>query len=94
MRYHFHIQDGHNMPDQQGTELPSLQAARVEAVERAGAVLQKSAQHFWNGEEWKLDVTDDKGLLMFSLVFVAFESPASRSANPIPAPVPHPDRNP
>ena len=56
--YYFHIEDGQPFPDHEGTDLPNLEAARIEAVRLAGAMLKDSADTFWNGEQWQLRVTE------------------------------------
>jgi hypothetical protein len=38
--------------------------------------LTLDAARFWTGDEWTMDVTDGNGLTLFSLVFMAANSPA------------------
>ena len=58
-RYYFHILDGTSVIDETGVELAGLQAARVEAIELAGAVLREGiSDRFWEGDPWQLVVTD------------------------------------
>jgi hypothetical protein len=73
-RYFFHVHDSVSIFDDEGTDLPDLDAARVEAVRLSGEMLRDHAKQFWNGEEWKLEITDEAGLLLFTLVFVAFNA--------------------
>jgi hypothetical protein len=77
-RYYFHVEDGHSNLDGEGTEFPGLNAARIEAVRLAGAVLGESAETFWNDEQWALRVTDTAGLTLFALEFIAVQAPAVR----------------
>jgi hypothetical protein len=77
-RYHFNVQDGMQYPDTQGTALPNLEAARMEAVERIGALLRDNAESFWNGEKWNMTVTDENRMVMFTLHFLATNSPATQ----------------
>ena len=78
MIYHFNVNDGKSYPDTLGTECASLQDARVEAVERIGRLLAEQAARFWTGSEWSMDVTDPNGLTLFSLMFMAANSPAAK----------------
>ena len=39
-RYHFGSVDGHREPDEEGKELPDLEAAKAHAMEYAGDVLK------------------------------------------------------
>src|SRR4051794_1344210 len=51
-RYFFRVIDGRDIIDSEGTELPSLRAARTEAIQLAGAILHDEGDEFWNGTEW------------------------------------------
>lgn len=75
-RYFFHVHDGEDRPDFEGTELADLETARRQAVITAGCLLRDHAEHFWNGEEWKMEVSDDSGQTLFVLMFVAVSAPA------------------
>jgi hypothetical protein len=71
-RYLFHVHDSASIIDDEGTELPDLEAARVEAVRLSGEMLRDHAEQFWGGDEWKLEVTDAAGLMLFKLVMKGF----------------------
>lgn len=79
MIYHFNVQDGRDYPDVLGSECANLAHARIEAVQRIGKLLAEDAARFWTGNEWTMDVTDDAGLTLFTLMFMATNSPAARS---------------
>ena len=81
-RFHFHISDQIVRRDEEGTELSDLTAARREAVKLAGAMVSERAEHFWRDDDWKLDVTDDRGLLLFSLVIMGFDAPSTAKVQP------------
>jgi hypothetical protein len=75
-RYFFHVADGDDYPDLQGTVLDDDAAARREAVRFSGHLLSDSPEKFWSGEEWKMRVTDDRDLTLFELMFTAHCSAA------------------
>ncbi len=77
-RYFFHVKDGDDYPDLQGTELENDAAARTEAVRFSGQLLSYSPEKFWSGQEWSMRVTDDKDLTLFELMFTATCSAAMR----------------
>lgn len=77
-RYHFNICDGVCLPDANGTELPDWQAARLEAVRRAGEILKDAPQSVALGEDWRIEVTDSTGLILFQMTFLMVESPVMR----------------
>lgn len=75
-RFHFNVHDGSDYPDPEGTELPDVEAARKFAIRYFGDMLHAEPCTFWNGQEWKMEVTDEAGLLLFSLHFIGIDSPA------------------
>ena len=79
-RFHFNIHDGSSTPDEDGTELPDIDAARRQAAQLMGQMLCDDPDMFWNGEEWHLDVTDERGLVLFSLLFATVDAAAKRPA--------------
>ena len=68
-RFHFNVYDSVCVLDPEGTELADLQAARVEAVRYAGALLADDAQRVAAGVNWRMEVTDDTGLVLFRIDF-------------------------
>lgn len=72
--FHFHIDDGVSIPDPDGTELRSAMEAKRQAVAAAGEMLSDLDGDFWrSGSPWTMHVTDEAGLLIFSLSFSAFQ---------------------
>lgn len=71
-RYYFHIHDGADFPDRDGTMLPDLEAARHEAIRLAGSVIRELGSPFWDerhGGEWTMEVADQQGNPLFKLRF-------------------------
>ncbi len=60
-RYFFHIHDGVNRPDEEGTELAVPDEARSGAVVLLGAMLKDLDGKFWAGQEWRMTVEDEQG---------------------------------
>ncbi|MCJ2090202.1 hypothetical protein MKK88_30080 [Methylobacterium sp. E-005] len=79
-RFHFHVHDGCSVLDTEGTELPDTQAARLEAIRIAGDILKHDAHRIALGEDWRIEVTDDTGLILFQMTFLVVESPVMRRA--------------
>ena len=75
-RYFFDLRDGSYIPDTDGTDLADLRTARIAAVELAGILLKEGAAKFWDGLEWRIEVKDEAGLILFVLDFSATDSPA------------------
>jgi hypothetical protein len=58
-RFYFHIVDGSAIADDTGTELPGIEAAKIEAARLAGAVLSEGiAEKIWQGSPWRLVISD------------------------------------
>lgn len=74
-RFHFHLQDDHFYPDEEGMELADLKAARSTAIRMTAELLSDHLGDFWDGRQWKLEVTDDQGSLLFALSFSASDAP-------------------
>ncbi|RUX33440.1 hypothetical protein EOA23_06650 [Mesorhizobium sp. M2A.F.Ca.ET.042.01.1.1] len=70
--FHFHVDNGEFNPDDEGVDLPDLDAARQEAVRAAGEMINDSKQSFWEHmTPWIMNVTDDQNRLLFTLQFAA-----------------------
>ena len=83
-RFHFNVYDGVSDIDKEGVELPDWEAARAQAVRVAGQIIKDGAKRIALGEDWRLEVTDYKGLILFRMDFSILASPAA--ANPWPRP--------
>ena len=70
-RFFFHVRDGKDLPDTEGTELPNLAAVRTEALKASGEMLRdsKGRAEFWSGDDWTMNVTDETGQPVLTLRF-------------------------
>ena len=76
-RYFFHIRDGKDDPDTEGTELPDIDTAKVEASRLAAAALQEAPQAIWQGLRCTVEVADDNGTILFTVQVVALDTPVA-----------------
>jgi hypothetical protein len=82
-RYFFNQINGVFKPDDDGLEFGTLEAARIEAVRYAGEVLRDHPTLVWQGEDFRVEVTDKKKMLVFTVIVVGIDPPAGgRSTNP------------
>jgi hypothetical protein len=79
-RYFFHTADGSRERDSDGMLLVSLDAARVQAIRFAGEVLSTEPEVLWDGKDFRIEVTDDKDMLLFTVVTLAINAPASEQS--------------
>ena len=78
-RYFFHSEDGRPRTDDEGTELPSLAAARVEAVRVMGDILKEEPDQVLATGSLRLTVTDKTGLIYFALDLAATDAAAGQA---------------
>ena len=76
-RYFFNIKKDNLPPDGVGVELPGLDAACLEAVRVMGEDLKGHPDEFWDDEEWQIAVSDERGLVLFTVYSAAMRSSAA-----------------
>lgn len=84
-RFFFHTNNPveRNVQDDEGMEFASVHEAKCQAVTYAGRLLCDVAEHFWDEGDFELTVTDENGLILFTMRVVGTEAPAIRmSSNP------------
>lgn len=84
-RYHFHRTDGGFSPDTEGTELDDLTTARKEAVHFAAGTMRDRPDWIWDGKDFRIEVTDDAGLLLCTVVVLGIDAPAVRGGETGPS---------
>ena len=77
-RFFFHRTDGGFDPDLEGTELPDLTAARLEALRFAAATVQDHPEQVWAGSTFRVEVSDETGMLMSTVIILEIDAPAAR----------------
>ena len=73
--FNFHIHGPAGKEVGYGSDLPSERAARIEATRLVGELLQFEAELFWKKGYWRVDVTDERDLALFTLNVIGTESP-------------------
>ena len=68
MRYFFNIADGRRVHDEVGQELPNHEAARAHAAATLAKLLQQNPLVIWEGCDLRVEVTDERGLILFEVV--------------------------
>lgn len=75
-RFFFHVFDGRSTRDELGTELGDVYTAQAEAIRLSGEILRDMGAKFWDGTtEWRLEVADERDVVLFVLRFTAEERP-------------------
>jgi hypothetical protein len=78
-RYFFNTRDGGIDRDDHGQELASPNEARTAAVRFAGEVLRDDPSLVWQGRDFRVEVTDAEGLVLFTLITLGVNSAAFAS---------------
>ncbi|MDF3063571.1 MAG: hypothetical protein K0S06_3680 [Microvirga sp.] len=73
-RYFFHIVDGEEIIDDEGTTLAGVEEARAEAIVVSGEMLRDLGGKFWGNGQWQIRVTDEAGDKVCALTFSADRS--------------------
>ena len=76
-RFFFHTADGSRDRDETGTDLPSLHAARAHDITYAGECLTHEPSVLWEGRDFRVEVTDESGTLVFTIITLAIDAPAA-----------------
>lgn len=76
MRYHFQVRTDTHVMLTESAELQTIDEARIEAAKRIGLLLHEHAGKLWVDEYWQMEVTDDRGLILFVISVQATKSPA------------------
>lgn len=71
-RYFFHVSDGDLSHDIEGTEFTDIHVAQSQAIRMSGDILRDMGARFWDGTEWKLEVADERGEVLFALRLMPF----------------------
>lgn len=75
-RYHFNVYDGVSDIDHEGQELAGWEEARLEAVRLSGKIIENNARRIALGPDWRMEITDENGLVLFRLDFTVAGFPA------------------
>ena len=61
----------------EGAEFANRDAARNEAARRIGELLTDHASRLWVDETWQMDVTDERGLILYVINVAAMKTSAT-----------------
>jgi D-lyxose ketol-isomerase len=81
-RYFFHTNHPAELivQDDEGFDFANIHEAKCAAVKYAGQLLADVGEHFWDIADFDLTVTDERGLILFSMRVIGIEAPAIRTS--------------
>jgi hypothetical protein len=74
MLFFFNLAGATYDPDVVGVELPSMAEARLHATVYAGELLRDRPGLAWEGEELRVEITDESQLVLFTLIIFGVEA--------------------
>ena len=77
-QFYFHRTNGAFDPDNEGTDFPDLAEARLEAIRFAAETMKDNPQEVWADGTFRVEVSDEEGMLLCTIVILALDAPASR----------------
>ncbi|MCW6506617.1 DUF6894 family protein [Lichenifustis flavocetrariae] len=77
-RYFFNLCKDGRPPDLAGAELQDLAHARREASRQMAEEMKAQTDQFLQDEEWRIEISDETGLILFTVFGTAVESAAGR----------------
>jgi phage terminase large subunit-like protein len=77
MRYFFNLAGAIYDADVEGYELPTFGDARIMAAKHASEILRDRPGAVWEGEELRVEVTDSQQIVLFTLIILGVDNPAS-----------------
>lgn len=75
MRYFFNVAGAIYDPDVVGHEIASISEARTMAVRYASEMLRDHPTVVWAGEDFRVEVTDDERLQLFTVIVLGIDAP-------------------
>ncbi len=76
-KFNFEVRTATHVMLSESMELAGAEEARVEAARRIGALLTSHALKIWSDEEWRMDVTNESGLILSVLQIAAMRTAAT-----------------
>lgn len=77
-KYHIQLRTESIVSETLTVERDDLTGLRVELARFVGELLKDHAGQIWIDEDWRVDVTDETGLILFVMQISATDTPATR----------------
>jgi hypothetical protein len=76
-RYNIEVRTESHVSETLAVESADLGALRVEVAKFVGELLRDHAAQIWSDEDWRVDATDEKGLILFVMHISASSTSAT-----------------
>ena len=64
-RYNIEVRTESHVAETLAVQAEDLSALRVEVAQFVGELLRDHAAQIWSDEDWRIDATDESGLILF-----------------------------
>lgn len=78
-RYHIELRAADRVWETLDVEMADLDALRIEMARFVGELLRDHASQVWKDQDWRVDVTDETGLILYVMHIFATDSAATRA---------------
>jgi hypothetical protein len=75
--YHIELRAANRVWETLDVERDDLEGLRLEMARFVGQLLKDHAHQIWSDQEWRVDVTDETGLILYVLHILASDSAAT-----------------
>ena len=76
-RYHIQLRTESHVQGALEVERDDLTALRIELARFVGDLLRDHAEQIWVDEDWRVDVTDERGLILYVMEIQASDAAAT-----------------
>ena len=80
-KYHIALRTESTVSETVGVERDNLTDLRIELARFVGDLLKDHASEIWADEDWRVDVTDERGLILYIMQVSAMQTPATAKAS-------------
>jgi hypothetical protein len=78
--FFFNVHGDH--PTEEGVELSTIAEAKATAIRYTARLLSDSAASFWDNSQLSMSVTDEGGLVLFTIQVLGTDAPSIRAELP------------
>jgi hypothetical protein len=76
MKCFFHLAGALQDPDDHGAEIATLGDARILAAKHLAEIIRDQPEAVWAGEELRMEVTDERHLVLFTIITFGVDAAA------------------
>jgi hypothetical protein len=78
-QYNIELRTESHVAETLKVEMEDLTALRIEVARFVGEMLKDHAGQVWADQDWRVDVTDDKGLILYIMQIQAMCPPVTKN---------------